>query len=84
VRVTASLEAGVYVRERGGRLYVWFHSIGPRNGWGSLRVATDPPTRDEIRFEGMQTGAFDLFLDEELPRPDERRRWKWRRIESLV
>jgi len=71
VHVAASLEAGRFVRERGGELYVWFRPLGSRSGWGSLRVSTSPPAADDVAFEQIHTGAFELFLDEALPRPEE-------------
>ena len=84
MRVVASIDAGRFVRARGGELYIWFESAGTRSGWGTLKTATDRPVKADIDFERVDTGAFTLFLDATLPRPDEVRvdlaRWPRRRI----
>jgi hypothetical protein len=70
IRVEASAEAGAFIRERGGALYVW---LKPLNAvWGTIHVATDPPSL-EVDFETIDAGGFEVLLDPELSRPAELR-----------
>ncbi len=84
VRVVASIDAGRFVRARGGELYVWFESVGKRSRWGTLKTATDRPAKADVTFERVDTGAFTLLLDATLRRPEELRvdlaRWPRRRV----
>jgi hypothetical protein len=82
VRVHASNEAGSYIRERGGRLYVWLRPLG--SNYGTIRVSTKAPKEVDSRLARVDAGGFELFLDPELEWPQRvevsLRRLPWRRI----
>ena len=59
------MEADRYVRQRGGRLYVYLEPFG---AFTRLTVSTKPP-RDEVDFELVPGGGFELLLDRGLERP---------------
>jgi len=64
MRVLASDQARTFVRQRGGRLYVW--TTGHRCCSGRLALlaadtARPPGWRRE--FDPIDAGGFDLFLD---------------------
>ena len=66
VRIRSSMEADRLVRQRGGRLYVWLAPFG--GSFTRLTVSTKPP-RDEVDFELVHGGGFELLLDRNLQRP---------------
>jgi hypothetical protein len=80
VRIRSSMEADRYVRECGGRLYVW---LAPFGGFTRLTVSTRPP-RGEVDLELVHGGGFELLLDRGLERPKvvevSLRRWPWRLV----
>ena len=75
------MEADRFVRERGGRLYVWLRPLGGL--FSRLSVTTKAP-RSLRELEVVYGGGFELLLDRELERPDvvdvSLRRWPRRRI----
>ena len=81
VRVVASYDAGGFVRERGGRLYVWLKGVN--RDWGRLKVSTSAPQED-VEWDRIDAGGFELLLDPELPIAETihvaLRRWPWRRL----
>jgi hypothetical protein len=80
-RVFASHEAGVFVRERGGRLYVWLKTVN--RAWGRLKVSTSAPQKN-ADWDRIDAGGFELLVDAELPSAEtihvELRRWPWKRL----
>jgi hypothetical protein len=65
-RVSASLEAGRFIRERGGALFVWLKAVGDGDhGW--LKVTTKGPEDASIKFACYHVDGFDVFLDRSLP-----------------
>jgi hypothetical protein len=81
VKVHASYEAGTYIRERGGRLYVWLRPVSA--AFGTIRVSTEAP-KEAPRLDQVDAGGFELFVDRELERPHRVdvsvRRWPRRRL----
>ena len=70
MRVDASPEAVAFVRERGGRLFLWPYRAGCCGGFGMrLRSSTEPvPDRE---FRRVPTDGFELYLPAQLRRePD--------------
>lgn len=66
MKVRASYEAGTYIRERGGRLYVWLRPVSA--AFGTIRVSTEAP-KEDWRFVQVAAGGFELFVDPQLERP---------------
>jgi hypothetical protein len=63
MNVLASGEVRAYVRERGGRLYVW--TTDHRCCRGTLTLldaSTTPPERSRRRFERLDAGGFALYF----------------------
>ena len=89
MRVVASPEAIAFVRERGGRVFVWTVTLDAPTGAAavfSLEASTDSPgaEREFVRFAGDE---FDVFLTaEERGLPDELhlavKGWRRRRIRA--
>jgi len=65
-----------YVREHGGRLFVWFQPVG--RGWLLEKVSVSAPPGGRS-FDEYDTGDYLLFLERDIPLPGwirlERRRW---------
>jgi hypothetical protein len=84
VKISTTYEVGTYVRERGGRLYIWVKPVGRWSGYGVVRITTRNSAPDSVRFAAYDAGGFDLLIDEALPLPDELeitlRRRPWRRV----
>jgi hypothetical protein len=84
VKISSTYEAGTYVRERGGRLYIWVRPAGRWSGYGLVRVTTRNSAPDSVTFAAYDAGGFDLLIDETLPLPDELeltlRRRPWGRV----
>jgi len=80
------MEADRFIRERGGRLYVWLQPFG--RAWSRLSVGTKPPT-GEPDLQTVHAGGFELLLDSALERPNlvevslRRRPWKRLRVRGL-
>ena len=70
MRVVASPEAVAFVRERGGRLFVWPHRSGGCCSGMRLRTSTEPASDRE--FRRVPTDGFELYLPARMTRqPDE-------------
>jgi hypothetical protein len=64
IRIIASDEVRTFVRERGGRLYVWM--VAHRSVRATitlLETATTCPRGPAERFVRFSAGDFDLYLD---------------------
>ena len=84
MKVVASYEAGAFVRQRGGHLYLWLKVVS--GAWGTLKVSTSAPSED-VDWERVDAGGFDVLVDRALPEPKtiqiELRRWPWRRLRAI-
>lgn len=70
MRVVASDSAAEFIREHGGRLYVWTRTSRCCGG-RTLRAATEAPSRLAFR-RADATAGFELFVPAALARlPDE-------------
>ena len=80
--VDASPEAGTFIRERGGSLYVY------RSRLGGHRASLKPPRR-EIPFGAIDSAGFAFHLDPAIEQPDRveislrRRPWDRIRVRGL-
>jgi hypothetical protein len=70
VKISSTYEVGTYVRERGGRLYIWVRPASRWSDYGFLRVTTRNSAPDSVSFAAHDAGGFDLLIDETLPLPD--------------
>lgn len=62
MRIVASAEAVVHIREGGGLLFVWpFSARGPRLVLTVLECSLDPPPR-ALDFRRIEDDTFTLFL----------------------
>ena len=61
MKVEASGEALEYIREHGGRLYVWADPRGCCGGTRFIRSSTEPPGKAE-GFAMIQVGGVELYL----------------------
>ena len=75
------MEADRFVRERGGRVYVWLQPVG--EGFATVKAATKAP-RVVAEFDVVHAGGFEFLLDRALERPKSVdvsiRRWPWKRV----
>lgn len=69
MRVVASAEAVAFVRERGGRLFMWPQSARccPSVLW--LESSTEP--RDDRVFHRVPADGFELYLPMKMQEPEE-------------
>jgi hypothetical protein len=65
--IDASAAARAYIRERGGRLYVWLDDIGG-GGWATERVSTFAPEGGR-QFDEFYAGDFTLCLERDFRPP---------------
>jgi hypothetical protein len=84
MRVVASEEAVAFVRERGGRLFLWPQRSGYCCPNWRLRSSTEPdPTRE---FHRVPTDGFELYLPVRMREPEkleiDLRRFPRRHVES--
>ena len=85
MRVVASPEAVAFVRERGGRLFLWPERAGCCAFGMRLRSSTEPsPDRE---FRRVPTEGFELYLPVQLRREPEKleidvRRFPRRHVEG--
>ena len=85
MRVVASKEAVAFVRERGGRLFLWPQRSGYCCPSWRLRSSTEPaPDR---KFRRVPTDGFELYLPRNLTREPEKleievRRFPRRHVEG--
>ena len=64
VRVDASEEVRAYLRERGGRLFVWTSAHWEcQHRITTLEADTDRPPYEDAHFERVYSGDFEVFLD---------------------
>ena len=64
IRIVAADDVRRFVRERGGRLYVWTVAHrGPRSVITLLETATTCPQGPTLGFVRFSAGDFDLYLD---------------------
>ena len=62
--VVAPDEVRAYLRERGGRLYVWTSAHWEcQHRVATLEADTDRPPHGDAHFERVYAGDFDVFLD---------------------
>jgi hypothetical protein len=84
VKIRASYEAGSYIRERGGGLYIWVKPASRWSGYGFVRISTKNSAPSYVSFAAYDAGGFDVRIEETLDLPDELeitlRRRPWRRI----
>ena len=73
MKVAASPEVGAFVREHGGRLFVWTDARRCCGGAMTF-LSADPLPKDDRPFERVDAGAFELWfaVGRALP-PDELR-----------
>jgi hypothetical protein len=71
VRIRTTYEVGTYVRERGGRLYIWLRPASRWSGYGFMRISTRNAAPDSVSFHSYDARGFELLIDETVPLPDE-------------
>jgi hypothetical protein len=71
VKVRATYEVGTYVRERGGRLYIWVRPASRWSAYGFLQISTKNAAPNSVSFAAFDAGGFELLIDSTLSLPDE-------------
>jgi hypothetical protein len=69
MRVVASPEAVAFVRERGGRLYMWPHSTGCCGPVLWLESSLEP--RADREFRRVPADGFELYVPAGMREPEE-------------
>jgi len=69
MRVVASPEAVAFVRERGGRLFMWPQTIRYRCAATRLASSTEP--REDREFHRVPVEGFELYLPVHMREPEE-------------
>jgi hypothetical protein len=69
MRVVASPEAVAFVRERGGRLFMWPRSARYCRSVTWLESSTEP--RGDREFHRVPTDGFELYLPVHMREPEE-------------
>jgi hypothetical protein len=88
MRVLASPEARVYIREHGGLLFVWVKAPRSmiRGAVRLLKTSTEPP-EDALDWQRVESHGFVLFLPPGLRKPRELhlavRGWSRRRVDAF-
>jgi hypothetical protein len=86
VRIEVTSEAGAFVREHGGRLYVWASGAACCGGTRFIEASTDAP-RNAARFVPMDAAGIELLVRPAIGQlPDELRvdlrGWRRTRVEA--
>ena len=72
IRINATRAASRKIRERGGRLFVWFEPVSRRSPWTVQRVDTAPPAGGRVEFREHQAAEFTLYLPRDYNPPPPR------------
>ena len=67
IHVDASKAARRYIREHGGRVFVWLHPVN--EAWVTQKVSTKAPPGGPL-FDEFDADGFTLFLDRALEPPE--------------
>jgi hypothetical protein len=85
MKVRASPEASRYIRQRGGKLFMWFQPARGGGSLGFLKISTGEPSRQGLDFDHIGASGFELVYDRALARPKELRvelrRFPWSRLQ---
>ena len=71
MRVVASDEAVAFVRERGGRLFIWPQRTSFCCGPAELRLETSTDERADREFRRVPTPGFELYVPRQMREPEE-------------
>ena len=71
MRVVASDEAVAFVRQRGGRLFIWPKCTRSSCGFSELRFETSTEERTDREFRRVPTPGFELYVPRKMREPEE-------------